>query len=318
MTDAQLLERFVSTRDEGAFEALVLRHGPMVLGVCRQMLHDSHEAEDALQTTFLILVRNADTIRNQDSLASWLYGVAYRLALRRKSDVRRRVFTGAEVEMAADPHEDALEQGELLPVLHDEINRLPEKYRTPIVLCYLEGQSHEQAAERLKCPIGTIKGRLSRAREILKPRLSRRGLALSVGLMAMLFDRTAKAAVADRLLESTVEAAVKFSLGLSPGDAFQDWDVSAFEDFPAARSRRRFSSTKPVAGFALLVLLGAVVSHWLGFFPIAHANMSKLFAFGSHHQKTESCGGSAITPTSIDPKLIPALKSSTSSGTPTP
>jgi RNA polymerase sigma factor (sigma-70 family) len=214
MTDGQLLDRFVKTRDESAFETLLRRHGPMVLGLCRRSLQDDHEAEDAFQATFLTLVNNARTIRKQDSLASWLYGVAQRVTLKAKIRAGKRNRLTQGETMAVDQHDSEADLQEIRPVLHEEVGRLPEKYRAPIVLCYLEGQTHEEAARQLDWPVGTVKGRLSRARELLHSRLTRRGIALSLGLISMLTSE-ATAAVPESLVESTVRAAGVLSIGAS-------------------------------------------------------------------------------------------------------
>ena len=146
MTDGELLERFVTARDEAAFEGLVRRHGPMVLGLCRRALRDDHEADDAFQATFLVLVRNARTIRKRDSLASWLYGVALRVTRKAKVGAKQRELVHhGEATVPIGPEAD-LDRSEVRPIVHDEVDRLPEKYRAPIVLCYFEGQSHEEAA----------------------------------------------------------------------------------------------------------------------------------------------------------------------------
>jgi RNA polymerase sigma factor (sigma-70 family) len=211
MTDGELLERFVNGGDEAAFEGLVRRHGPMVLGLCRRALRDNHEAEDAFQATFLVLVRNARTIRKRESLASWLYGVARRVTRRAQTGAKRRsLVLHGEATVAIGPDLDH-DRFELRPILHDEVERLPEKYRAPIVLCYLEGQSHEEAAKQLDWPIGTVKGRLSRARSMLQSRLVRRGVALSLGLVAFLEDE-ASAGVPELLVEATVQSAVRADL----------------------------------------------------------------------------------------------------------
>jgi RNA polymerase sigma factor (sigma-70 family) len=190
LTDGQLLEWFVTGRGAGeaaeaGFAALVDRHGPMVLRVCRQILGDTHDAQDAFQATFLILVRKAGSVRKRDSVASWLHGIARRVALRAKFDrSRRREYERRSVEMSARTESQSAGEPECWPDLHEELARLPEKYREPLVLCYLEGLTTDEAARRLGCPQGTVLSRLSRGKERLRDRLTRRGLASPVGLMA--------------------------------------------------------------------------------------------------------------------------------------
>ena len=177
LSDAQLLDGFLARSGEAAeaaFEALVARHGPMVLDVCSNVLRDSHDAQDAFQATFLVLASRAGSIRRRDALAGWLLGVARRVALRSRTDLaRRRAYEGRAAEMKTDLQQD---RAESWPELHEEIGRLPERYREPVVLCYLEGLSTDAAALRLGCPEGTVLSRLSRARERLQGRLTRRGL----------------------------------------------------------------------------------------------------------------------------------------------
>lgn len=206
MSEVQLLERFVLQHDEAAFEALVARHGPMVMGVCRQWLRDPSDAEDAFQATFLVLVRKAGSLRDCALLGNWLYGVAYRVSLRARAEsAKRRSRETASADDRVDPQEPGSQ--ERYPWLYEEVNRLPEKYRAPIVLCYLEGRTHEEAAEQLCWPVGTVKGRLARARALLRSRLSRRGLAPSVGVLTAALSRGGLAAVPVPLIESTVHAA---------------------------------------------------------------------------------------------------------------
>lgn len=206
MSEGQLLERFVGRRDEAAFEALLARHGPMVLGVCRQWLRDPHEVEDAFQATFLVLVRKAGTLRDRELLGNWLYGVAYRVALRARSVAyRRHARESGAITEPADSR--LLGSDELRPWLHEEIHRLPEKYRAPVVFCYLEGLTQEEAAERLHWPIGTVKGRLSRARDLLRSRLTRRGLAPSAAILFAGLTSEASAAVPESLVHSTIKSA---------------------------------------------------------------------------------------------------------------
>src|SRR4051794_39322125 len=172
--DEQLLDRFLNQDDggsEAAFRAIVVRHGPMVLGVCRHILDQVADAEDAFQATFLVLARKAGSIRDRRVLGRWLYEVAYRIAVRAKTNTaRRRIHErqGAEMSAVAPGPRSDHAWCELRPVLHEEVNRLPEKYRTAVVLCYLEGRTNEEAAEMLRWPVGTVKGRLSRAREMLR------------------------------------------------------------------------------------------------------------------------------------------------------
>jgi RNA polymerase sigma factor (sigma-70 family) len=210
--DACLIERFLCQRDETAFAALVHRHGSMVLGVARTIVNDSHAAEDVFQATFLVLARKAHGLRKRESLASWLYGVAYRIAHNaRVRAARRRKHERRVVSMppaCADVHSD------VRPLVVDELQRLPEKYRAPLVLCYLQGLTNEQAAAQLHWPSGTVKGRLARAREVLRGRLARRGLALTAtALTAALADTAVSAAVPASLTATTVRVALPIALG---------------------------------------------------------------------------------------------------------
>jgi len=210
MSDGLLLERFVARRDGLAFEAIVARHGPMVLSVCRRMLADLSNVEDAFQATFLILVRKAGSLSDRERLGPWLYGVAHRVATRARAQAARRRSRERPVigEPAARPCGD-LERLELLSALDDEVTRLPEKYRAAIVLCDLEGHTHEEAARQLGCALGTVKSRLTSARNRLHRRLSRRGLAPAVVIGAGLATGSARATVPAGLLAATVNAALR-------------------------------------------------------------------------------------------------------------
>jgi RNA polymerase sigma-70 factor (ECF subfamily) len=205
--DRELLRRFVAAGEEAAFAGLVRRHGPMVLGVCRRVLDDLHDAEDAFQATFLVLAQKAGSVRKQDSLASWLYGVAFRVArkARAAAALRRRVEERpVEHVSPPDPATEAAWR-ELRPVIDEELSRLPEKYRAPLVLCYLEGKTNDEAARLLGWTKGTVSGRLARARDLLRPRLARRGLALPAGVLAALLADN-EAAPAAALVGTTVKA----------------------------------------------------------------------------------------------------------------
>jgi RNA polymerase sigma factor (sigma-70 family) len=184
--DAELLARFAGTREEAAFATLVARHGPLVYGLCRRVLHNAHDAEDAFQATFLVLARQASAIRKPASLASWLYGVASRLAMKMKSDAgkRRQREQAAAPPAACEPGD--LSWREFQGALDEELRRLPETQRQALLLCYLEGLSQEEAATQLGWPRGTLKRRLERGREVLRQRLTRRGLTMAAGLLAVL------------------------------------------------------------------------------------------------------------------------------------
>ena len=209
-----MLERFATDGEEEAFQALVERHGPLVLGVCRRVLGDEHEAEDAFQATFLVLARCAGSIRKSHSVASWLYGVALRVASKARANAaRRRIRESPAEDVPASPSMD-LALRELRAVLDEELNRLPEKYRSPLVLCYLEGKTKDEAAVELGWPTGTVSGRLARARDLLRNRLDRRGLALSAALFVTLLSETATpAAVPLALAGATTAAAAALAAG---------------------------------------------------------------------------------------------------------
>src|SRR5262245_32438180 len=191
VSDAQLLARFADLHDESAFELLVWRHAKMVLGTCRRLLLDTHEAEDALQACFLALAQRAGSIRRRASVGGWLHEVALRLALAARA--RRTKRAAQEPTLAHRVHERAttdpareVEQREAYLVLDEEVRQLPDKFREPFVLCCLEGRSNAEAARELGCPLGTVESRLGRARQRLRERLSRRGLGLPAGLLAAL------------------------------------------------------------------------------------------------------------------------------------
>ncbi|HEY7330475.1 MAG TPA: sigma-70 family RNA polymerase sigma factor [Gemmataceae bacterium] len=209
-TDEELLERFVASRDAASFEVLVRRHGPMVLGVCRRVLQHPQDAEDAFQATFLVLVRKAASLCQRELLGNWLDGVAYRTALDARAAALRRRKREKQVNAMPEPEarDDPDEWRDLRPLVDRELNRLPDKYRIPIVLCDLEGKTRQDAAEALDLPVGTLSGRLTTAREMLAKRLTRHGLALSAGALgAALSPSAAPAAVPAPLVTSTVQAA---------------------------------------------------------------------------------------------------------------
>jgi HlyD family secretion protein len=207
-TDGQLLDRFVQERDESAFELLLFRHSGMVLNVCRRILKRDQDAEDAFQATFLTLVRKARSIRRRDALAGWLYRVAYRAALEARARSARIAQHEKPAALIVEPTiVPDTGWNELRPILDEEMGRLPERFRLPLILCYLEGKTNEQAACELGCPAGTVFSRLAKGRELLRTRLVRRGLTLSAGgLTALLADQAAFAGPAPALLTAALQA----------------------------------------------------------------------------------------------------------------
>lgn len=227
--DADLLLRWVRQRDEDAFAALVARHGPMVLAVCRRVLGDAHDAEDVFQATFLVLARKAASLRHPEALAGWLHGVASRLALKARAVSARR---GARAHfLASDPADsqpgplDLVSLRELLALIDREIGELREVYRLPLVLCDLEGRTQEEAAEMLGWTLGSLRGRLLRGRARLRARLTRRGLKLPAGVLLPLVPATLAASLQAanptlslQLITAVARAAVRFSAHPATGD----------------------------------------------------------------------------------------------------
>ncbi len=218
LADAQILERYVAQRDELSFTALVQRHGPMVLAVCRSVLDDPNDADDAFQATFLLLARKAKSLWVNDSLGGWLHRVASRIAIQMKSDaVRRRDQERRAAEkMGMARTSDPLEN-DTFRVLHQEIDRLPERYRKPIILCYLERMTYQQAANHLRWSEGTVQGRLTRGRSLLRARLARRGVTLGVATLGALALPHEASAVSASLLLPAIRTARVFGLGEAAG-----------------------------------------------------------------------------------------------------
>ncbi len=213
LSDGDLLERFVARSDELAFEALVARHGPMVLRVCRHLLRDDSKVEDAFQATFLVLVRKAGSIALRDSLGPWLYAVATRVASRAQAnEAKRHRREQAAVELSVSCTSPDPDLHELPAILQRELACLPEHLRAPIVLFHLEGLTHDQTAHQLHWPVGTVRSRLARGRGLLRERLARRGFPCALGMLgAALSDRSSTAAVTRRLSLATIEAAARLS-----------------------------------------------------------------------------------------------------------
>ena len=216
-SDGELLDRFVERREDAVFEAIAYRHGPMVWGVCRRVLRDHHDAEDAFQATFLVLARKASSVVPSEKLGNWLYGVAYQTAMKARATRARRRGRESQVSMMPECEAAAPNlQDDLAAVLDRELSCLPENYRIPIVLCDLEGRAHKEAASQLGWPIGTVSSRLARARSMLAKRLRRRGVSLSVGSLALLLaQESARAGMPVRLIGSTAQAARQLAAGIA-------------------------------------------------------------------------------------------------------
>jgi RNA polymerase sigma factor (sigma-70 family) len=213
-TDAQLLDDFVSRSHGAALEALARRHGPMVWGVCRRILRDHHDTEDAFQATFLVLVRKAAVVVPREQVGNWLYGVARQTALKARATTARRRCRERQVTHMPEPAFEQELWDDLRPVLDQELSRLPNCYQAAIVLCDLEGKTRREAARQLDCPEGTLAARLARGRVLLARRLARQGLAISGGALAALLSREATCAEAPSA--NIIRAVADFAAGQSP------------------------------------------------------------------------------------------------------
>ncbi len=268
LTDAQLLERFLVGRGEdaeAAFAAVVERHGPMVLRVCRRILADPNDAEDAFQVTFLVLARKARAIARRALLANWLYGVAVRTSKEvRKSNARRRAREGQGEDMARAQSARAEDSGELRSVIDEELSRLPDTFRAPVVLCNLEGKTHKEAAHLLGVPVGTVSSRLVRARGLLRSRLARRGLDPSDADPPR--DSTPMA-VPQVLIAATSRAAVRLATGAPLVGAVPAYLATITEEVLKTMLIARLTSRGFLVSTFLCLALGAasvgVVSHAL-------------------------------------------------------
>lgn len=260
IADSQLLEQFVARHDREAFEALVERYGPLVLGVCRRVLGNTHDAEDAFQATFLVFARRAATIQSQGAVGSWLCGTAYRISLKARAvEARRRSQerTVGNTKLKPNPKETEAAWKELKPVIDEELSRLPEKYRIPLVLCYLEGKTNEAAARELGWAPGSMSYRLAQARERLRERLIRRGVALSSALIGPALAGYVAAEVPAQLVDPTVKGALLFGAGKAVADLIPAQAVALAEAVlqAAAMLKAVFAA---LVGLCLLVLVGGV------------------------------------------------------------
>ena len=213
-SDLALVRQFAAERNESAFAALLRRHGPMVYGVGRRVLRHSEDAEDVFQAAFLLLARKAGSIRKGESVGSWLHGVSYHLAIRLAAQRTGRKRHEREAAMHSRENADASSLPELEKALDEALQQLPEIHRQALVVCYLEGKSHEEAARILGCPVATLRSRLARGRQRLHSILTCKGVALSAAALGgVLSTKAADAAKMLPLLRTTLEASLQFAAG---------------------------------------------------------------------------------------------------------
>jgi RNA polymerase sigma factor (sigma-70 family) len=263
-SDADLLRRFTAERDEAAFAVLVRRHGPLVFGVCQRILRNAADADDAFQSTFLVLVQKAGSIEQTEELGHWLYGVAYRTALRARSDAakrrdrERRAGRVERTETASRP-----EAQEVWSALDQELTRLPERFRTPFVLCCLQGKTNEEAAALLGCPLGTVLSRLARSRHRLRAGLIRRGVTASAAALATSPSGKAEAGVPPiALIRCTTDAAMLVATGaVAPGGMLSARVVALTEGVLRAMSRHHFLT---IASILAATVVATVVATGVG------------------------------------------------------
>jgi RNA polymerase sigma factor (sigma-70 family) len=255
LSDAELLRRFVRRRDEAAFELLVWRHGPLVLGVCRRVLRDPHAADDAFQATFLALARKAGGIARGGAVAPWLCRVAFRVALRARAAAAKRPARELPDDLPA-PEDGGPAERDWQPILDEEVNRLPERYRRPVVLCHLQGHTLAEAARQLGCPRGTVAVRLSRARQRLRVRLARRGVAPAAALSGA---RACEGAVSATLVRAAVRGAPGFALGTAAGAL----SPSVRNLTEGVLRAMLLSKIKLVAGVLMTVALAGAGAAWV-------------------------------------------------------
>jgi RNA polymerase sigma factor (sigma-70 family) len=261
--DGELLERFLKQKDEAAFGELVNRHGAMVLGVCRRILDHEEDIEDAFQASFMVLVCKAESIRQRTSVASWLFGVALRVARRARAALRRRrehERRAATRRLEQAPPQEAWE--DLKPVLDAALDRLPEKYRAPVILCYLEGKTYQEAAELLGLALGTVSSRLTHARTLLARHLRRRRVVLPLGLLAILLDQNAAPAAMPPALPPRALEAARSAAGA--GDTVSPRVASLAQGVLRAWSNTYlYRAAATLAAIFLIALVGFILWHRL-------------------------------------------------------
>jgi RNA polymerase sigma factor (sigma-70 family) len=292
LSDGQLLDRYLQHRDEGAFAALVHRYGQLVLGVCERMLQDGYEAEDAFQTTFLVLIQKADSLDKRRALNNWLHEVAYRTSLKARGNVaRRRAYEKQAMATRPAPASGEIQEQELWGVIDEELNRLPNKYRAPLVLCYLQGKTNQEAARELGWPSGSMSRRISRGRQILRHRLLRRGILLSPALLFTLLPKKALAVVVSPdLVNATLHTATLFGKSTLITAGGTSAKVSALaEEVGKALCKPRVKTGTLVA--AVLATFGGIGTAAVAFAPGAYLDQLRARLGLSGHCLPSNSGG---------------------------
>jgi RNA polymerase sigma factor (sigma-70 family) len=302
LTDTELLQRFTLRRDEGAFTALVHRHGRLVWDVCHHVLHHAQDAEDAFQATFVVLAANAGRIRKQERLASWLHGVARRVALRARRDAARRRKHEKEASGMSRKQEPAeLSWREVRCLLDEEVQRLPDRYRVPFVLCVLEGHTLAEAAQQLGWKQGTVSGRLTRARQQLRQRLARRGAELTAIVAALTIAHQAGAGAAPRLVAAPAQAAASYTAG--DGAAAGILSARVAHLIQGATNTMLTNSWKMVALWVLALGMGAAGAGVFLHEPAAAQDASPLQVEARTSDKNSGTSGqAAVQPEPVNPK----------------
>lgn len=264
--DQELLRRFAEDHDELAFEVIVRRHGPMVLGVCQRIMNHRQDAEDAFQATFLVLVQKASSLRKPELLANWLYGVACRIARKTCNRETRRAQQEPSAmstnEAGSDPTTQA-EWRELLSVMDEELQQLPSKYRQPLVLCYLSNMTNEEAAQRLGVPVGSMSYRLGRARQMLQERLERRNQSLPAGFFAGVAFSQALPEVSGNLISATVSLAKGLSTSVPVPSSAPAVELAHTALQAMAREKKQFLILSTLAVLLATFGLSIIVTQFL-------------------------------------------------------
>ncbi len=261
LTDGQLLGRFIEQRDEAAVAALVRRHGAMVWGVCRRILHNHHDAEDAFQATFLILVRKAPSVRQRELVGNWLYGVAQQTAMKARATAGKRRTREMPITMTPEAR-PVTTDSDVHAVLDAELSRLPDRYRAAIVLCDLHGKTRKAAARQLGIPEGTVAGHLTRGRALLARRLARRGLAISgASLAAALTQTSASAGAPAALVLSTIKAMAIVAAGEAATELISIKVAALTEGVLKAMFLSKLKTTVGISLVAGLVVFGSMFAY---------------------------------------------------------